>query len=101
MHCLFFVKVTRKFKNRDFIMGVELYEGDTYQTLLADVTLTLETAISIFTQDYPNETDKFYAETLKGAVDDLYPERKFFLEIGDDNDNWVQVYTPEKQNDIN
>jgi len=101
MDCVFFVKVTRKFKGRDFIIGVELYEGDTYQTLLSDVKFTLETSISVFAEDCPNQTDKFYAETLKGVVDRLYPERKFFLEIGDDNDSWVQVYTPEVQRDIN
>jgi hypothetical protein len=101
MKSVFFVKVTRRYNNRDFIIGVELFEGDTYSTLLADVTMVLETAIAIFKTEYPGQSDKFYAESIQGAVDDLYPERKFFLEIGDDNDSWVQVYTPEDQNDPN
>jgi hypothetical protein len=101
MESVFFVKVTRRYNNRDFIVGIELFEHDTYSTLLADVTMVLETAITVFKTEYPGQSDKFYAESLRGVVDRIYPERKFFLEIGDDNDNWVQVYTPENQRDYN
>lgn len=101
MRTVSFIKVTRRYIGRDFIVGVEYFDTDTFHLLQEDIVLFLEMAIKEFKDNHLNETNNFYALTLKGAAHDLYPDRHFFLEIGDDSDSWVQVYTPDNQDVIN
>lgn len=86
-----YLRVTRNFRDMEFIVGVEFFDHDNFSMLNRDVTFFLETAIIEFQSNYSNEDNKFYAMTLKNAAKKCYKGRQFFLEIGNDDDSWLQV----------
>lgn len=86
-----YLRVTRSLGAREFIIGVEFFDDDNFETLRADATMVLEECLNDFRIFGVNENSKFFASVIKYVLFRVYPNRQFFLEIGNDDDAWVQV----------
>lgn len=88
-----YVRTSMKFGgNREICPGLEFrpLSGDSFGELSAWLEKAADTAVKRTARaDNPREI----AENLQGYIVQTYPDRAYFIEVGD-MDRWVQIYQP-------
>lgn len=86
-----YVRVTYRIRGREVTVGVELRPDDDLVPLRAAIKTRLALQATLLTHDI---TDDLLAESVEGVLWLRFPDRAYFIEVGDPDDAWVQVYDP-------
>lgn len=72
----------------EYIAGLEIRPEDDFQTL----KLKLRMRMKVATNGLPSGKYVVIAEAIERVMDKYWPARKFFIEVGDDSEAWIQVW---------
>lgn len=73
----------------EFIAGVELRDGEHWGDLRAELVRAVTPLITAHTGGWD-----LMARAIERAIVDTWPDRAYFVEVGNDDDGWVQVFQP-------
>jgi hypothetical protein len=74
----------------EYIAGLELRAGDQFRDLRTLLKVRLTAAVL-----QVDHTDWAHgAEMMARKIKECWPDRAYFIEVGDDNQGWVQVFQP-------
>jgi hypothetical protein len=77
----------------EVILGLEIVDQD-HQRWGAQ--LALQTMQAVMSKVDPTESYLDMANDLERLTREIWPERSYFIEVGCDDDFWVQIYYPSK-----
>lgn len=80
----------------EYIIGVEIHPDDTESIIRANLKLLLISSAESLERLRSNGY-LVKAEYIMRRIHEEYPERRYFIEVGNNDDYWVQIYYPPKE----
>lgn len=81
-------RVPLTFDGVDYIVGVEIRDEDRSDTIVTDLQIILKLSANRCA------TPVAAAEWLSGEISSEFPGRFYFIEVGRDDEYWVQIFYP-------
>lgn len=72
----------------EYIAGLEFKDGDSFPELKTKLKVRMLNA----TIGIPAGRYVAVAEAIERTMDAHWPDRKFFIEVGNDNECWIQIW---------
>lgn len=86
-----YVRCTYHVRGREVTVGLELRPGDNLVSLRAALKVRLARQASLLCDV---DEDELVAEAVEGVLWLRWPDRAYFIEVGDEADTWIQVFDP-------
>lgn len=89
-----YVRVVKKVDGFEVIAGLELRDDDDWLAMRLALSEEMSRAVE-YTERYLDRNDwAEYALVVETRISAHWPDRAYFIEVGKDDDSWIQLFQP-------